>query len=320
MIGVTEGMKLDRMLAIVMLLLNRSRVSAKELAERFEVSLRTIYRDVEAINMAGIPIVSYAGANGGYEVADRYRLDRQTLSLEELESIIVALRGMQATLDDGRIGGLLDKVGALLAKSERERSGGASQELLIDINPWRTGRAEKSTLLPLREAVAECRVVTFSYTDGEGVRSRRVCEPMAVVMKGFGWYLYAYCRKRMDFRIFRLTRISGLEVLEETFQRREARLEELDSRWIAAKPAAPPLKVKLLFRPSVLARVLDHFEPEEIREQPDGSLLVETESLDDAWLPARLLAYGAAVTVLEPDRLRRELRDEALAVAALYAD
>jgi predicted DNA-binding transcriptional regulator YafY len=214
-------MKLDRLLAITMLLLNRKRVSAKELAERFEVSLRTVYRDVEAINQSGIPIISYTGSSGGYEIMDRYRLDRQLLSLEELKSIIIALRGFQTTLDELKIGSLLDKVGALLVKSEQGSVAKASRELIIDINPWKSGKEEKEKLEILRQGIRGNRLIAFMYTNGKGEQVKRLCEPMGVVLKGYVWYLYGYCRLRADFRIFRLSRMRQLEITEETFESRE---------------------------------------------------------------------------------------------------
>ena len=139
-------LKIDRLLAITMLLLNRRRISAKELSERFEVSLRTIYRDVEAINQAGIPVVSYAGLSGGYEIMDQYRLDRQFLSLEELQSIIVGLKGIRASVGDQEISGLLDKVGAFVAKSEQPAAAQLGNQLILDMNPWGSRHHNKEQL------------------------------------------------------------------------------------------------------------------------------------------------------------------------------
>src|SRR5690606_20279388 len=130
-------------LAIVMLLLNRRRVSARELSDRFEVSLRTIYRDVETLCQAGIPVISHAGQTGGYEIMERYRLERQFLSMDELQSIVIALRGVQGPMGERHIGGLLDKVGAMLAKSERERMRAAGERVVIDLTPWKNDRGER---------------------------------------------------------------------------------------------------------------------------------------------------------------------------------
>ncbi len=154
-------LKLDRLLAITMLLLNRRRVSAKELSERFEVSLRTVYRDLETINQAGIPVVSYSGMAGGYEIMDQYRLDRQFLSLEELQAIIIALKGMRSSLEDHDIGSLLNKVGAMMARSELGTAESMSQQLIIDLNPWQERKSEKENLGVLKKSDPEQTVDSF---------------------------------------------------------------------------------------------------------------------------------------------------------------
>ncbi|UVI29970.1 helix-turn-helix transcriptional regulator [Paenibacillus spongiae] len=310
-------MKLDRLLAITMLLLGRRRVSAKELADRFEVSLRTVYRDLETINQAGIPIVSYTGATGGYEIMDQYRLDRQFLSLEELQSIVIALRGIRSSMDEKEIGGLLDKVGALVAKSEQGAAASMSQQLLIDINPWHEGEADKEKLNVLKTAIRSARLIRFDYTNGNGEDSQRVCEPMSVVLKGYVWYLYGYCRLRQDFRIFRLSRIGKLAELPETFERREGNLEQLNYRSIRPQDA-PTLHLVLRFQPRHKARVKDYFPNCEIETEEEGTLLVTVVQPDEPWVRAMLMSYGTDVTVLEPVSLAQELVREAKKIIRKY--
>ncbi|WP_010501744.1 helix-turn-helix transcriptional regulator [Paenibacillus elgii] len=315
--GRLHCMKLDRLLAITMLLLNRNRVSAKELSERFEVSLRTVYRDIEAINQAGIPIVSYAGQTGGYEITDRYRLDRQLLSFDELQSLIVALRGMQTTLDDRHFGSLLDKVGALLVKSEQGSVTDASKQIIIDMNPWRNGTADKEKLETLRKAIRENRLTAFEYTNGKGEQAERLCEPMSVVLKGYVWYMYGYCRLREDFRIFRLSRMRNLQAGTETFERRELPADQLDSRW-TRRETRHSVNLVLQFTSKVRVPVEDYYKPEQIEYGPDGTLVVRASHPDAHWTYAHLLSYGADVKVLEPEAVASRLREEALAIARLY--
>ncbi|MFD0714880.1 helix-turn-helix transcriptional regulator [Paenibacillus sp. GCM10027626] len=310
-------MKLDRLLAITMLLLNRRRVGAKELADRFEVSLRTIYRDLETINQAGIPIVSFAGASGGYEIMDSYRLERQMLSLEELQSIITALRGVRFVMDDREFGNLLDKVGALVARAEQGAAEQMSRELLIDINPWQDGRAEKEKLSGLRQAIRQSRLVRFAYTSAAGEDSQRVCEPMAVVLKGYVWYLYGYCRLREDYRIFRLSRISGLSQLDEAFARRETDVEQLRFG-MGIDQHHPMVRLKLRFQPRAKARVQDYFSPQSIVVEPEGTLLVTAEQPDEPWLYSMLLGYGRDVQVLEPKSVIAALVEKAKEIVSLY--
>src|ERR1700730_6607732 len=132
-------------MAITILLLNRKRVQAQELADRLEVSLRTIYRDLESLNLAGIPIVSYTGAEGGFEIMENFRLDRQMLSFDELIALSTALRGLHSSqaFSKQNLDGLLDKVGALVSKAEQGRMAGADQ-VIIDLNPWKRSSSERN--------------------------------------------------------------------------------------------------------------------------------------------------------------------------------
>lgn len=310
-------MKIDRLLAITMLLLNRRRISAKELSERFEVSLRTVYRDVEAINQAGVPVVSYAGMSGGYEIMDQYRLDRQFLSLEELQSIIVGLKGIRSTIGDQEISNLLDKVGALVAKSEQNTVESLNNQLIIDMNPWRSGTHDKEKLNTLRTAIRESKLISFHYISSQSEQSVRTAEPMGIVVKGFGWYLYGYCLLRQDFRIFRLSRMKEIEVLKRTFERKEGVVEQLDHNW-GKKDPSTLVKLVLHAQPNVRAQVEDYFRPEQITIQADGSLMITATQPDEPWLHGMLLSFGPNLRILEPAYIAAVIKDKAERIVQLY--
>ncbi len=313
-------MKMDRLLAIVMLLLNRRRVSARELAERFEVSLRTVYRDVETICQAGIPVMAHAGATGGYEIMERYRLERQFLSMEELQSIVIALRGIRGPLDEGHISGLLDKVGAMLASPNAPIQPGSDEQVIIDLNPWREDRGEKERLADLRRAMGDNKLVAFTYTSNGGEVLRRICEPMHVVLKGYVWYLYGYCRIREDYRIFRLSRIKSLDIMDETFERRTDRLPETKLTWDRGDTGGTLLRLQLRFEARARAQVEDYYESEQIVEQPDGRLCVEASMPDEPWLYTWLLGFGTSVCVLSPRHVAEQLKQAAQEIVNMYAE
>jgi predicted DNA-binding transcriptional regulator YafY len=312
-------LKIDRLLAITMLLLNRRRISAKELSERFEVSLRTVYRDVEAINQAGVPIASYAGSSGGYEIMDQYRLDRQFLSLEELQSIIVGLKGIRSTVGDQEISNLLDKVGALMAKSEQNTVTHMNNQFIIDMNPWRNGHADKEKLNTLRTAIRQTQLVSFQYTTSQSEISVRTAEPMGIVVKGIGLYLYGFCLLRQDFRIFRLSRMKEIEVLSRTFERKAETIDQLDYRWGKRDPANC-VTLMLQVKPNMRAQIEDYFQPEQIAEQPDGTLLVTAVQPDEPWLYGMLLSYGPNLRIIEPAHIAEIIKDKAHKIIEMYAD
>ena len=209
--------KVHRLLSIVMLLLTNKRIGAQELAERFEVSLRTIYRDLETINAAGIPVVSFSGPNGGYEIMEQYHIDRQIVTLEDLRSIMTALNGLEASLKDPQLHDVIAKVGALITKAEQAKLEESGDELLFNANLWRGKEADSGTISALRRAARFRHVVRFRYVTARGDEEEREAEPVGLAWKGYAWYLHAWCRLRRDFRTFRLTRIRDCRVLEERF-------------------------------------------------------------------------------------------------------
>lgn len=310
-------MKVDRLLSIVMHLLSRRRMSGQELASLFEVSLRTIYRDLETINLAGIPIVSYSGANGGYEIMEQYRIDRQIVTLDDLHSILNALRGIQSSLEDPALDNLIAKVGALATKSEQNRLEEAGEKLIFDTKLWRGGQVDGPMLASLRQAARSRSVIRFEYTNSEGEGDPRTVEPIGLAWKGYAWYLYAYCRMRSDYRTFRLTRIKQLVVTDEIYASRGVGLEEIDERW-GKQRAENRIRMVLRFHPRTKFRVEEYFPPEEITVAENGCLMVRTEHAEDVWLYGTLLSFGADVKVLEPEHLADAIRERAQQIYRLY--
>lgn len=306
-----------RLLAITMMLLNRKRISAKELSERFEISLRTVYRDIETIMQAGIPILSHAGVNGGYEIMEQYRLDRQFLSIEELQSIIVGLKGISVGIGEQEVGMLLDKVGALVAKSEHSTLAELNNQFVIDPNPWCSSR-DKDKLHCIRSATRQRQLLRFVYTDFQSRLSTRTVEPMTIVMKGFSWYLHAFCLLRQEFRIFRLSRMKDIQLLPEQFIRRPEPV--LTLRYEHEHQASPAsVKLVLQLQPDARAQAEDYFGAEQMVTQPDGTLLVTSQQPEGTWLYHMLLSYGPSLRIVEPVRVADIVKEKARQIVALYA-
>ncbi|WP_217593101.1 YafY family protein [Cohnella sp. GbtcB17] len=315
-------MKLDRLLAITMLMLGKRRIGAKELADRFEVSLRTVYRDMETLCQAGIPIVSYAGEGGGYEIMERYRLERQFLTLEELQAMVIALKGISPTMEEREIGRLLDKVGAMLSGTEHGLPN-ASEQMVIDINPWGGGSRDKAKVALLREAIRDRRIVRFAYTGMSGERSERRCEPVRLVLKGLVWYVYGYCLIREDFRLFRLSRVRDLTRTDESFERREEP-EARPLTWSSMpnEACARVTEIVVRFAPIARTRAEDYFgsldSAQVMEDLPDGSLLVRATQPDEPWLHLWLLGFGTSAYVVSPPELAAAVRERAEEVLRLY--
>ncbi|MCT1399846.1 YafY family transcriptional regulator [Paenibacillus sp. p3-SID867] len=311
-------MKIERLLAITMMLLSQRRVSATMLAEKFEVSLRTIYRDMETINGAGIPIVSYTGADGGYEIMEQFRIERQLVTFEDLQSILVALKGVQSSLDDQEMETLLTKIKALVKRADQYQMEETGDTLLFDTNLWHGGGiSDKSILTTLRQAARNRTVTTFLYTNTAGDAEHRIVEPIGLAWKGYAWYLYAYCRLREDYRTFRISRMSELRIHIETFMDRGVTLAQLDARW-GNQETGPGVDLVLRFRPRVRVQVEEAFGLQHVQIQEDGTLLVRVTYPDNHWLYGMLLGYGPDLYIVEPSFVAERVKKYAEQVVKTY--
>ncbi|WP_419875331.1 helix-turn-helix transcriptional regulator [Candidatus Pristimantibacillus sp. PTI5] len=304
-------MKLDRLLSITMTLLNQPRVSATELAERFEVSLRTIYRDMDSINQAGIPIVSFPGSDGGYEIMPGYRIDKQILSLDDFSSIISALRGAQSATDSWDIHGLLERIGALLPASSSSVNAG---NVDFDFSPVPN---DKEKIEPLHKAIKELRLVRFDYLDNKGQQTGRTVEPMGLFLKGYVWYLYGYCLTRQAIRVFRLSRILQLRSLSDSFVRRPYTLQDVEQQFMG-QATFTKVRAVLRFHPEAKTRVRDEFGFDKVIDNPDGTMSVITHYSSTERAIRNILSYSSLVTVIEPPDLIEELTRHIKKLAELY--
>lgn len=304
-------MKLDRLLAITMALLNQKRISAAELSERFEVSLRTVYRDMETISQAGIPIVSFPGADGGYEIMAGYRLEKQLLSLDDFSSICAALRGYRAMTDNEDIEGLIEKIGALNpgSLSNTERS---SMEISYTVSS-----RDKEKIRLLNAAIRDLRLVAFEYIDRNGAETARVVEPHGIFLKGYSWYMFGYCRTRLDARVFKLSRMIKLDTRLETFVQRPITLRDME-REFKDKISFTSFETRLRFDSSVKTRVRDEFPIEDIAAPPGGPIEVTGRYPSLASAVRHVLSFGASVQTIAPPELISEVTRQIEAMAELY--
>lgn len=306
-------MKLERLLAIIMLLMNRGRMTAKELAEYFEVSVRTIYRDLEVIDQAGIPIVTYQGANGGVGIVDRYKMDKQVLKPDEVLSIVAALKGVNSTLDDRRLQHIEEKMKTLIPRGAK---GLWDDRIVIDFSPWGGNEWIKEKVSLLRKAMEEERMVEFFYTNAQGVARKRLVEPEKLILKGYMWYMLGYCHMRQDHRLFRLSRIREPQIGKERFVLRPLP----DGELLEGRQTSEfrTIHIVMRFSPRVRVRVEDFFEAEQVEVQEDGSVIVRVNYPEDEWVYGTVLSYGCDVEVLEPPHLREIICARAWRMLELY--
>ncbi len=192
-------MKIDRMMTIIVMLLNRKRVTAKELADKFEVSVRTIYRDIDAIDMAGVPIISHSGNNGGFGILENYKLDHQLLTPNNLCSLLTALQGINYTFEDIELESSIEKLRTLIPKDETHHLDLNMEQIIISMPSWANTSKEKTHIKKIRNAISLSHVITIEYRNYMNEISTRQIEPMSIVFKGYTWHLFAYCRLKKRF-------------------------------------------------------------------------------------------------------------------------
>ncbi|NPV90972.1 MAG: YafY family transcriptional regulator [Firmicutes bacterium] len=297
-------MKLDRLLAITTTLLNNQKVSARELAERFEVTERTIYRDIEAINQAGIPVVAYRGSSGGFGLAEGFRLDKSVLTSDEMASIVSALKSASSTYRDSNAAAVMEKIRSIIPTSQSESFRAKTEQWYIDYSSWGDDYLLKERIECLKTAIELQKTVCFDYLGNKRELTRREVEPHTLVLKSRSWYLYGYCRLRDDFRVFKLARMRELTQTGTTFQRREIDLESLpwERGW---ERAGKTVTLVLRFDAEFRMVVEDMFESRRVEIDPRGRSVVEVTYPDEDWVYGFVLSFGPFVEVLSPPHIRQ---------------
>lgn len=303
------------MLSIVVILLNRRKITAKALAQWFEVSARTIYRDIEAINLAGIPVISVQGAGGGYEIPENYKVSRQYLSISDMQSIMSALQGINATLDDKQMAMIFEKISSLLPDEARDLSSTQEPIIVFDPHGWRHNSPMAKRIPALYDAIKKSKLATCRYFNSKGKTSKRTIEPMTLLQKGFSWYLFGYCRLRCDFRLFKLTRIKQLDILSEPFERRRRSYLDVVSGW--ADPGSD-MEVIIKYASSIRYLIQEYHEPTEIMEQNKDFCVAKVSLPDGDWLTAMILSYGSDMEIISPKSLRRKIKERICKMAEAY--
>lgn len=300
-------MKTDRLIGILSILLQKEKCTAPELAEKFEVSRRTINRDIETLCKAGIPVSTVQGAGGGIRIMEGYRIDRTLLTSRDMQMILTGLRSLDSVSGSSYYVQLMEKlqVGASDFVSGRD-------SMLIDLSSWyKESLAPKISLI--QDAIEERRQIAFHYF-APGGESIRMAEPYYLIFKWSSWYVWGWCQKREDFRMFKLNRMEDLKKTEEKFVSRQVPMPDLSNERIF--PAN--IRVKVLFKRDAKWRLVEEFGPHCFKEQEDGRLLFEMDYTDESSLMGWLLTFGEKARVLEPAEVREKLLKTAESIASIY--
>ena len=300
-------MKIDRLIGILSILLQKEKVTAPELAQVFEVSKRTINRDIDDLCRAGIPIVTSQGTGGGISIMDGYRMDRTILSSKDMQMIMAGLRSLDSVSGSHYYGQLMEKI---KAGSTEFVSG--SESILIDLSSWNKDSISPKIEL-IQDAIELGRILKFEYYAPNG-NSEREIEPYYLVFKWSSWYVYGYCLLRNDFRLFKLNRMGEIAHIRNFEKRSNVPMPDLSNERVFPSKG----KVKAIFDASMKWHLIEEYGIESFTELSDGKLLFEHDYADDEGLLSWMLTMRDKVTVLEPEAIRQKLFCIAAEIAEKY--
>lgn len=295
-------MQESRLFKILYCLLDKGQVTASELAEKFEVSVRTIYRDIDALSEAGIPIYAEAGRNGGIRLMNDFVLDKAVLSEEEKQEILAALQSINMTQNISSQ--TLQKLSAMFnLRSENW--------LEVDFSRWGNKGTDNEKFELLKSAVIHQKCVKITYANSYGTISERIVQPLKMSYKSMAWYLKAYCTQKQDYRVFKLTRIMDLEILTESFSKRT--FPKLDEEFGQGYHT-----IVLRFPQNMAYRVYDEFDNTQVSKGENGDLIVSVDLPEDEWLIGFLLSFGTQVDIIEPEYLKDIVAKQAKKIYEKY--
>ena len=301
-------MKIERLYAITVYLLNHGRTSASELANYFEVSLRTIQRDIDSLCLAGIPIISAAGAAGGYEISDRFKIDQEFATSDDYSYILTALQGLISATDNQKAKHTLEKI---VHVSNPNDNG-----IILDFSVLREG--DQITLQMLQTAVIEKRTVAFKYTNNNNETRIHSVEPIAVIYRWYAWYLLAYSKTKNDYRTYKLVRMSNLEITDQPFVKKHEtadiilkNTDKTDSRQY--------IDVLIKCKEVSKSRVIEYLNGTIIEEFSNGDTLMKLTVVENEhfWI-GTLLSLSDNVEVIAPEEVRKRLLESAEKIISLY--
>lgn len=308
-------MKIDRLVSIIMILLDKRRIGAQELADMFEVSPRTIYRDIDAINMAGIPVRSIPGAGGGFEVMPEYKIDKKVFSVDDLAALLMGLSSLSNMIRGDELIHAAAKVRSFIPADRAKDIELKVNQICIDLSPWIGNGSIQLYLEIINEALQHSKLLTFSYVAHHENKTERTVEPYQLVLKGSHWYLQGYCRKRNDFRLFRLSRMSNLQMQEEIFVPRDYQKPQLEFNdiWETMQK-----RIRIRIHKSVMDRVLDFCAYEDFLMDGEEHYIVNFPFVENEYYYGVLLSFGNKCECLEPLHIRTEILRRIHEMAAVY--
>lgn len=309
-------MKMERLIAIITILAERKRIQAKELAEMFEVSKRTIYRDIETINLAGIPVFSTPGSQGGFQIVDQYKMDKKVFTTSDIVALLMGIESLAALPINQEMLPTLAKLKSLIPHETNQEIQNRSSQIAIDLTPWMESKPIQFFFDTIKEAIEKRFIITFIYCDRHNEKSSRNIEPYRLILKENNWYVQGYCQTREDFRLFKLSRISDLKVTSSSFSARELPAQ-YDS--FSQKATEQQVPVTLKIDKAVMDQIMDHCNDNCILEEGDSYFIIQIPLIPAPFAYSVILSFGNQCECLEPKEFREEIARQVHHLSQIYS-
>jgi len=307
-------LKIERLISIVMMLLERRIISATELAKTFEVSTRTIYRDMDTLNQAGIPIVAYPGVNGGVGIMDGYKLEKRLFTTIDITILLMGLGSIQSPIDSNEITSALSKITSMMSDDQRSEIEAKANRITIDVTPWSGVRPYVLLIEKIQSAIENNRILSFKYSDRKQNHTARKIEPYCLLLKNTSWYVKGYCLSRNDFRLFKLSRMFDTIILNDTYSPREFDLHKPYQLSFPGKPNTAMLRVS----ESAREILLDLFGEECMEQESEWTWIARIPISHDHQGYSFILSLGHGCEVLEPIEYRKQIKSYLMEIYGLY--
>lgn len=310
-------MRLERIIAIIMLLLRKETVTAKEMSELFEVSIRTIYRDIDSINAAGIPIVSVAGVGGGISIMEQYKIEKGLFTTNDITAMLRGLGVISGAIGSEENSNALVKLKSFITDEQIGEVNKKLTQITFDLSSWMGADDLKTTLHPIEKALENRRMISFLYYGHHGQERFDFVEPHRLAYKGNNWYLQAYVPCKESFRLFKLRRITQIQQKEESYAPRK--LHHPFSSFTSTM-SSKTIPIKLKIHQSVLDKMLDYCTMSNVYPFDKDYFLVHFDFIEDDYAYGILLSFGKHLTVLEPEFVKVEMQKRLEHMLAAYQD
>lgn len=310
-------MKIDRIISIIMLLLERKMMTAPELAKLFEVSTRTIFRDIDVINLAGIPIVTYPGPTGGLGIMEQYRVDKRLFTTSDITSLLIGMGGVHTAMSDSSIRNTLAKIKGMVPQEQLNEIEQLTKQVAIDLTPWKKDTRQESYFILIKKAITEKRLLIIEYSNADKSTTTREIEPYRLLHKGNSWYLQGYCLMRNEFRTFRFYRIEKITPTAKEFVPRQVDFSALDDNF-----GASTAKVEVLIRFHKLSKkeIIGFWGDGVIESFEDDFYTAKIAVMDNENGYKSIFLMGDKCECLSPDRVRNYVAGMSARIARLYTN